>query len=75
MKAGMVREAEHLHAEGLSYKRMYELGLEYHYLALYLQKKISKKEMLTRLESGIWDYSRRQMRYWKRNPDIKWHTK
>ena len=72
MQQGMVREAKKLHKRGLSYRRMHELGLEYRYLALYLQKKISKKEMLKKLESGIWDYSRRQMRYWKRNADIRW---
>ena len=75
MKNGMVKEAHKLHFRSLSYKRMHELGLEYRYLALFLQQKISKKEMLVRLENGIWDYSRRQLRYWKRNPDIKWRTK
>lgn len=75
MEAGMVREATKLHKSGLAYKRMHNLGLEYRYLALLLQKKISKQEMLQQLESQIWDYSRRQLRYWKRNPDIKWHAK
>lgn len=75
MKAGIVREAQKLKKSGLSYKRMHELGLEYRYLALLLQKKISKQDMLTQLENGIWDYSRRQLRYWKRNPDIKWRAK
>jgi len=72
MDAGMVREAKKLHAGGLSYKRMQELGLEYRYLALYLQKKISKKVMLEELEKRIWDYAGRQMTYWKRNTEIKW---
>lgn len=75
MKAGMLREAKQLHAKGLTYKRMHELGLEYRYLALLLQKKIAKQEMLRQLESHIWDYSRRQLRYWKRNPDITWKKK
>jgi tRNA dimethylallyltransferase len=74
MKAGMVQEAKKLHARGLSWKRMNELGLEYRYLAYYLRTKISKAEMLAQLESSIWDYSRRQMRYWKRNPEIRWRT-
>ena len=69
---GMVREAKKLHAGGLSYKRMENLGLEYRYLALLLQKEITKEEMLTQLENRIWDYSRRQLRYWKRNTEIKW---
>jgi tRNA dimethylallyltransferase len=75
MGAGMAREAAHLHKRGLSWKRMHELGLEYRYLALFLQKKISKADMLRQLESKIWDYSRRQLRYWKRNPDITWRKK
>lgn len=72
--AGMVQEAKKLHANGLSYKRMQELGLEYRYLALYLQKKISKDEMLTELEKRICDYAKRQMTYWRRNPAIKWRN-
>ncbi|OHB20155.1 MAG: hypothetical protein A2854_05100 [Parcubacteria group bacterium RIFCSPHIGHO2_01_FULL_56_18] len=72
MKAGMVAEAKKLHANGLSYKRMNELGLEYRYLASLLQKKISKKEMLEKLENDIWQYAKRQMTYWRRNPEIRW---
>jgi tRNA dimethylallyltransferase len=72
MKAGMVAEAKKLHRGGLSYKRMEQLGLEYRYLALLLQKKITKKEMLEQLENRIWDYARRQKMYWKRNADIVW---
>lgn len=75
MKMGMVAEAKKLHKKGLSYKRMYELGLEYRYLALFLQKKISKEEMLVQLENKIWDYAQRQMRWWKRNSEIKWRIK
>lgn len=75
MKQGMIAEARTLHKQGLSYKRMHELGLEYRYLALLLQNKIMKKEMPTQLENGIWDYARRQMRYWKRNKEIVWQAK
>lgn len=72
MKKGMLAEAEKLHSNGLSYKRMEELGLEYRYLALYLQKKISKQEMLERLDIEIGQYARRQMQWFKRNGRIKW---
>jgi len=76
MKADMVAEARRLHKGGLSYKRMEALGLEYRALASLLQKKISKEEMLVRLEQQIWDYARRQMQYWKRNEEIQWrHAK
>lgn len=72
MNDGMVAEAKNLHTKGLSWRRMHELGLEYRYLALFLQKKISKEQMSAELEKRIWDYARRQRMYWKRNKDIVW---
>lgn len=72
MKKGMVAEAKQLHEQGLSYKRMRELGLEYRYLADYLQNKISKEEMLEQLEKAINDYAKRQMTWFKRNTGIRW---
>jgi tRNA dimethylallyltransferase len=75
MKQGMLREAKKLHEGGLSYKRMHQLGLEYRYLALHLQGKLSKKEMLEKLENEIWQYAKRQIAYFKRNTDIVWRSK
>ena len=46
MKKGMVKEAQNLHKSGLSWKRMRELGLEYRFLADYLENKISKPELI-----------------------------
>ncbi len=40
IKAGMINEAKNLHKKGLSWKKMEELGLEYKFMALYLQNKI-----------------------------------
>jgi tRNA dimethylallyltransferase len=70
--AGMVDEARCLHARGLSWKRMEELGLEYRYLARYLQEKISNEELVEKLDTEIWHYAKRQMVWWKRNKKIKW---
>lgn len=69
---GIIREAKLLHAKGLSYKRMRELGLEYRFAALYLEKKLSKKDALTQLETAIVKYAKRQMTWFKRNRDIHW---
>ena len=74
IKRGMIVEVQRLHKNGLSYKRMNELGLEYRYLALYLQKKITKEEVVERLSAKIWQYARRQVIYWKRNKDIRWDS-
>ncbi|HEY5382979.1 MAG TPA: tRNA (adenosine(37)-N6)-dimethylallyltransferase MiaA [Candidatus Paceibacterota bacterium] len=72
MRLGMIGEAKRLHAKGLSYKRMEELGLEYRSLARFLQKKITKKEMGHELERAIASYAKRQTRWFKRNQDIHW---
>ena len=67
MKQGMAAEASKLHKNGLSWKRMNELGLEYRFLAAFLQGKSSKEEMLRTLEIEIWHFARRQKTWFKRN--------
>jgi tRNA dimethylallyltransferase len=63
---GMINEVENLHKAGLSWQRMDELGLEYRYIAQYLQNLISKDEMITKLQFEIWHYARRQILWFKR---------
>ena len=72
IKEGMILEAKKLHRNGLSWKRMNELGLEYRYLALYLQKKLNKKEMIDQLNTSIWHYAKRQWTWFKRDKKIIW---
>lgn len=72
IKLGMIEEAKKLHKQGLSWRRMNELGLEYRYLALYLQGKISRNEMIEKLNFEIWHYAKRQMTWFRRNKQIKW---
>jgi tRNA dimethylallyltransferase len=72
MKAGMQREAVTLHKKGLSYKKMDSLGLDYKFLALLLQKKISRKEFDEGLVRESVRYAKRQLTYWNRNKEIQW---
>lgn len=72
IKGDMLREAKDLHAKGLSYKRMEELGLEYRSMARHLQGTISKEEMVEELERAIPQYAKRQNKWFKRNPNIVW---
>jgi tRNA dimethylallyltransferase len=51
---------------------MKELGLEYRYVAQYLQNKITKEEMLQKLNSEIYKYAKRQMTWFKRDSKINW---
>jgi tRNA dimethylallyltransferase len=72
LRHGMIDEGRRLHGKGLSWHRMDELGLEYRYLAKYLQEKMTGEEMIERLNTEIWHYARRQMTWFKRNKKIKW---
>lgn len=69
---GMLKEAKKLHKEGLSYKKMESLGLEYRGMALHLQKKITLSEMVEVLNREIYQYAKRQMTWFKRDKSIKW---
>lgn len=70
LKEGVIEEVETLHKKGLSWKRLEELGLEYRYVALYLQNKLSYKEMINSLDKEIKNYAKRQMTWFKRNKVI-----
>ncbi|MBI4088370.1 tRNA (adenosine(37)-N6)-dimethylallyltransferase MiaA [Candidatus Kaiserbacteria bacterium] len=72
LRRGMAAEAGRLHEGGLSYKRMEALGLEYHSLARFLQKKISRSQLEEELARDITRYAKRQMTYWRRNKKIQW---
>ena len=72
LDAGMLYEAKRLHAGGLSYERMEELGLEYRFMARHLQEKLSYEEMAVELEKEISRYAKRQMTWFKRNKEIIW---
>lgn len=71
LEQGMIREAKKLRAS-LPKKRYAGLGFEFDLLAQYLDKKISKDELVARLVNGERKYAKRQMRWFKRNQDIHW---
>jgi tRNA dimethylallyltransferase len=71
-KRGMITEARRLHAQGLSWKRMRELGLEYRALADFLTGKTTRAEMKTSLAREIYQYAKRQMTWFKRDKRIVW---
>lgn len=74
MKSGMLDEIKTLRAQGVTWKRLDELGLEYRYLARHLKGKLSREDMFTQLEQEIVRYAKRQMTWFKRNKDIHWFT-
>ncbi|MBI4121292.1 MAG: tRNA (adenosine(37)-N6)-dimethylallyltransferase MiaA [Parcubacteria group bacterium] len=74
IRDGMIAEAKRLHAKGLSWKRMRELGLEYRFLADHLTGSLNREEFEEGLRSAIWHYAKRQMRWFKRDDAIQWFT-
>lgn len=69
---GMVEEAERLYKEGVSLRRMRELGLEYGALADLLEGKISKEEMTAVLAVKIAQFAKRQETWFKKEKDVSW---
>ncbi len=72
MKKGMLAEAKKLHAKGLSWKKMESFGLEYKFMAQFLQKKITKIEMLAKIQISSEQLAKRQMTWFKKDKKIKW---
>ena len=77
---GMVAEVKKLHRQGVSWKRLEELGLEYRFVAQYLQNKpfgaaqgkLNYQEMVELIEKESWQFSKRQMTWFKRDKRVKW---
>ena len=72
LKKGLVEETKKLHREGLSWKRLNALGLEYRLAADYLRGLISCEEMTEQMERKIRRYAKRQMTWFKKDKDIIW---
>ncbi len=72
IKQGLIEEGRRLYGEGLSYKRMRELGLEYGMLADLLEGKVLEIEFRQRLQAKIHQYAKRQMTWFIKDKDIHW---
>mgnify|MGYP003394200103 FL=1 len=73
VRQGMIKEVGNLHKDGVSWKRLESFGLEYRFVAQYLQGKISKPE-IEQLETAIRQYAKRQLTWFKRDKEIQWFT-
>ena len=74
--AGMIEEVQNLNnppaGGGVSWERLEYFGLEYRWLARYLQQKISLDEMMNKLYFDIIHYAKRQMTWFKKDARILW---
>lgn len=68
----MIDEVTQLHQQGIPYQRMEELGLEYRYIAQYLQQQLSYPQMVETLITETKKFAKRQRTWFKRNKKIHW---
>ncbi len=73
LRQGMVDEVREYLAAGGDPEHLYSLGLEYKYIAWYLEGRYaSVEEFSAELSRAIWQFARRQMKWFRRNPEIHW---
>jgi len=72
LRQGMIVEVKKLRSFGVSWKRLEEFGLEYRYAALYLQNKITKEQMIEKIQKESERYAKRQMTWFRRYNRVYW---
>ena len=73
---GMIEEVQRLHDSGIPWERLDEMGLEYRYVSLYLQGKLTYEEMFKTLNIRIHQFAKRQDTWFRgmerRGITIRW---
>ena len=72
LRRGLAAETKKLLRQGISKKRLHELGFEYRATLKFIEKKITQRELYEKLVGDTLAYARRQMTWWKNNPHIQW---
>src|SRR3989338_5743358 len=81
LEDGMIKEVQKLIKSGAGYHRLFNFGLEYRQISLWLKitkpklqtpKEFKKTEYYQKLLREIIKYSKRQMTWFKRNKEINW---
>ncbi|HHU47620.1 MAG TPA: tRNA (adenosine(37)-N6)-dimethylallyltransferase MiaA [Bacteroidales bacterium] len=66
LENGMIEEVQKLVNEGVSQMQLVRYGLEYKYITLYLQNKIDKETLFSKLNIAIHQFSKRQMTWFRK---------
>ena len=72
IEEGMIEEVERLHYEGVTWDRMDALGLEYRYIAKYLQGELNKEDMIEQLNFKTRQFAKSQLTWLKKDQEIVW---
>jgi tRNA dimethylallyltransferase len=75
LNKGLVEEVKRLKRQGISDKRLMNLGLEYSWVNRYIIGELSKRELMDGLTHAICQFAKRQMTWFKRDKRIKWIQK
>lgn len=72
-EGGMIKEVENLRKKyKLSWKKIQSFGLGYFWIPLFLQKKISRRELFEKIYSAEKDYAKRQATWFRKDLRIIW---
>lgn len=71
LKQGLIAEVKKL-STNLSWKRLEDFGLEYYWVAQFLQKKITHKKLYLKLSQALHHFAKRQITWFKRMDYIQW---
>jgi len=74
LKAGMVKEVKKLLKSGVTYKRLFEMGLEYRFVSEHLRGRLTYDQMKAELKTASHKFARRQMTWFRSDSRIKWIT-
>lgn len=72
IEKGLIDEVARLQKNGLSWRRLENFGLEYRWVAFYLQRKISREEMEKGIIKDSMKLVKNQMNWFKKDKRIKW---
>ncbi|MCG6914588.1 tRNA (adenosine(37)-N6)-dimethylallyltransferase MiaA [bacterium BMS3Abin03] len=66
LNEGMIKEVKDLLKRGVTFEKLAYFGLEYKYLGLYLEGKLSYNEMFQKLNTAIHRFAKRQMTWFRK---------
>ncbi|MDO9529294.1 MAG: tRNA (adenosine(37)-N6)-dimethylallyltransferase MiaA [Syntrophales bacterium] len=66
LEEGMIEEVEGLLSSGISWQKLDFFGLEYRYIGLYLQRRLSYDEMFQKLNTRIHQFAKKQGTWFRR---------
>jgi len=72
LERGLIDETKQLLDDGVSRERLSEIGLEYPLVIQYIDKVLTKQELIQKLEEKNWQYAKRQLTWLKRDEAIEW---